>query len=80
MSIPASIAANSAQAFTRHQNQRRMSTAPGPVPMAIMNRKTRPTSWAKKAAVAANATINTDASRPIQTCSASVAAGRTQRA
>ena len=37
---PQSMAASSAAAFTRHQNQRRTNTTPGPEPMAITSRKT----------------------------------------
>ena len=79
MSMPASIAASSATAFTRHQNQRRMRTAPGPVPIAIMKRKTVPMSWAKKAAVAARATMATELIRPTHTSSCSLASGLSQR-
>jgi hypothetical protein len=36
------MAANSAAALIRHQNQRKTSTTPGPVPMAITSRNTVP--------------------------------------
>ena len=80
MPKPANIAASSAQAFTRHQNQRRMRTAPGPVPMAIMKRNTAPTSLAKNAATAASATIAMDARRPTATSLPGPASGSTKRA
>src|SRR5690625_7972911 len=36
---PVIIAESSAQALTRHQNQRKMSTTPGRVPMAMTSRR-----------------------------------------
>ena len=36
------MAANSAAALIRHQNQRSTNTTPGPVPMAITRRNTVP--------------------------------------
>ncbi len=79
MRKPATMAASSAQAFTRHQNQRRMSTAPGPVPMAIISRKTVPMSSAWKAATPATATMSTEATRPRATRRSWEASGCTKR-
>ena len=76
---PAAIAASSAQALIRHQNHRKISTTPGPVPMAITRRKTVVMSWAKKAAVAPSAVIKTEAMRPAATSCRCVASGRMKR-
>ena len=40
---PVTMAAISAQALMRHQNQRSSSTMPGPVPIRIRKRNTSPT-------------------------------------
>ncbi len=66
---PVIIAESSAHALTRHQNQRKISTTPGPVPMAMTSRKTVATSSATKAAAAPKMAMMTDAMRPIKTSS-----------
>ena len=66
---PPSSAANSAAAFTRHQNQRSTSTTPGPVPMAITRRNTVPMLVLINAVITANTTNNAEANWPTNSSS-----------
>jgi hypothetical protein len=59
---PPSIAASSAAALIRHQNQRSTSTTPGPVPMAITRRNTVPMLVLSRAVSTPRATNSTEAS------------------
>ena len=76
---PLSMAASSAAAFTRHQNQRSTSTTPGPVPMAITKRKTVPMLSLISAVTTPRRSKSTEVSWPTSSNSFCPACGRQKR-